>query len=60
MKTIQKFLQEQALPVDVKEKIVVDKEWYCPHCKEKIGEKATYYDGAKWFHRACKGEIILP
>ena len=34
----------------------------CPHCKEEIKEKSTFFDGNDWFHRPCKdkGPIELP
>lgn len=36
--------------------------WVCPHCQQKIGEKELYFDGVRWFHRPCQeaGPIKLP
>ena len=41
----------------------------CPHCNERIGEKALYlidqddsvpWEKKRWQHRSCGGEILMP
>lgn len=50
------------LPVNVKIRIIEDKIFICPHCKEEIHEKGIYWDLKSniEYHRACGGAIITP
>jgi|AntAceMinimDraft_16_1070373.scaffolds.fasta_scaffold42570_3 hypothetical protein len=60
MKLLQTYLQEGALPIEIRERVEIHNDWYCPHCGNKIQEKSTYYKDGKHYHRGCNGEIKLP
>lgn len=71
-------LQEAVLDeaaVIVQQRTVVEKDWICPHCNERIGERGHLFYGGKdgekfvahdeveeptYYHRQCGGVLELP
>lgn len=51
-----------APPVIVTVKIIEDRQWICPHCKQPISEKGTFYDlrTGQYQHRECGGVFTPP
>ena len=61
-KVVANFFGRDVQPRMVRRKMRIREDAYdiCPHCGVEIGEKGTFFDGRRWYHRRCGLPIYFP